>query len=121
MPFWNASCRTFTTAGSMPFGPPMPNGEFDTMSMPTSFRVGTFGQFFVRCAPQVTSSRIWPALTAPAQPVEIRLHVDVPAEQRVQAFGLALERHLRPLDALLLGDLLHRDVQARARAGRRRS
>ena len=70
MPFLNASCSTFTTAGSMPFGPPIPNGEFETMSMPVSFSVGTLGQFLVRSAPQVTSRRNLPALTSSPQPVE---------------------------------------------------
>ena len=43
--------------GSMPFGPAMPKGEFETMSMPTSLRVGTVGQFLVRPAPHVAKSR----------------------------------------------------------------
>ena len=93
MPFLKASCSTFTTAGSMPFGPPMPNGEFDTMSMPTSFRVGTSGQFFVRAAPHVTSSRAWPAFDRAGPAGRVRHHVDVSAEQRVHAFRHALERH----------------------------
>src|SRR3954464_11838885 len=70
MPFLKASCSTFTTAGSIPFGPPMPNGEFDTMLIPLSFSVGTSGQFLVRSAPHVTSRRNLPALTSSAQPVE---------------------------------------------------
>ena len=48
----------------------MPKGEFETMSMPISRKVGTVGQFLVRAAPQVTSSRNWPALTSCAQPLE---------------------------------------------------
>ena len=54
----------------MPLGPPMPKGEFEIMSMPVSFRVGTAGQFLVRVAPQVTSRRNSPEFTSGAQPVE---------------------------------------------------
>jgi hypothetical protein len=44
--------------------------------------------------------------------------MDVTAEQRVHHLGVALERDVGPFDALPFGDLLHRDVQAGAGAGR---
>jgi hypothetical protein len=53
----------------MPFGPAIPYGEFDTMPNPSSFSVGTSGQRLVRFSPQVTRSRIFPALTCGPQPV----------------------------------------------------
>ena len=55
---------------SIPLGPAMPKGEFETISMPMSRKVGTLGQFLVRAAPHVTSSRNRPALTSGAHPLE---------------------------------------------------
>ena len=57
------------TAGSIPFGPAIPNGEFDTISIPTSRKVGASGQFLLRAAVHRTSSRSCPAFTSDAQPV----------------------------------------------------
>ena len=54
----------------MPLGPPMPNGESNTMSKPRSFRVGTSGQFLVRFSVHTHSRRSWPASTSGFQPVE---------------------------------------------------
>jgi hypothetical protein len=47
----NASCSALTIAGSMPFEPHTPNGESDTVSKPSSFNVGMFGQRRVRLLP----------------------------------------------------------------------
>ena len=66
--FLNASCSTFTTSRGMPFGPTRPNGEFDTVSTPSSFTVGAFQR--VRLSPSVASRRWAPASTCRAQPVE---------------------------------------------------
>src|SRR5262245_54227811 len=54
----------------MPFGPPMPYGELETISMPISRNVGTVGQVLVRDAPQDTSTRSWPSFTCCDQPDE---------------------------------------------------
>src|SRR5262249_24789698 len=88
--------------GSIPFGPAMPKGEFETMSMPISRNVGTSGQFLVRAAPHVTSSRNRPALTNGAHPLESATAWICPP----------------PFDALPLCDLLHGDMETGAGTGR---
>jgi hypothetical protein len=44
--------------------------------------------------------------------------MDMAAEQGIHRIGIALERDVGPFDALPLGNLLHRDVEARAGARR---
>ena len=77
----------------------MPNGEFDTKSMPVSFSVGTSGQFRVRLAPQVQQSE-YAGIHQFAPAGGIGDHIDVATKQRCIGFGIALERHVRPFDAL---------------------
>src|SRR6516164_6574666 len=114
-PFLNASWRALTIFGSMPRGPAMPKGEFETMSMPRSRKVGTLGQFLVRAAPHVQQSELT-CIDELRPAARIRNRMDVTAEQRVHHLGVALERDVGPFDALPFRNLLHRDVEAGAGA-----
>ena len=88
------------------------------MSMPMSRKVGTLGQFLVRAAPQVTSSRNLPEFTNCAQPLESAIALMWPPSSALVASALPLNGTCVHLMPLLLGDLLHGDVQAGAGAGR---
>jgi hypothetical protein len=70
MAFLKASCSFLTTSGGVSRGAAMPKGEFCTMSRPSSFSVGASGNFSSRFSPQVFSTRILPACTSGAKPVE---------------------------------------------------
>ena len=95
----------------------MPKGEFETMSMPRSRKVGTLGQFLVRAAPSHQQSELT-GVDELRPAARIRNRMDVTTEQRVHHLGVALERDVRPFDPLPFGNLLHRDVEAGAGARR---
>jgi hypothetical protein len=93
---------------SIPLGPAMPNGPLATMmSVPTSFNVGTSGQFFVRASLKKTSCLNWPAFTCGGPSGRVGYRVDMAAEQCINRVCYTLEWRADPSNTLLLRDPKH--------------